>query len=75
MRDFNNDGEFHAVLKKQWENAIEVDETFATGVRTSDPDIEADRNIRKAYAAGKFDPFTMKTSTHPTDKYLQLLNK
>ncbi len=45
MRDFNNDGEFHAVLKKQWENAIEVDETFATGVRTSDPDIEADRNI------------------------------
>ena len=75
MRDFNNDGEFHAVLKKQWEKEIEVDETFGTGVRTSEPVLEADRKIREAFDAGKFDPFTMKTSTHPTDKYLQLLNK
>ena len=57
-RDFNNDGEFHAVLKKQWDNEIQVDDTFGTGVRTSDPDLEADRKIREAFDAGKFDPFS-----------------
>jgi hypothetical protein len=57
-RDFNNDGEFHAVLKKQWEKEIEVDETFGTGVRTSDPVLEADQKIREAFDAGKFDPFS-----------------
>jgi len=58
MRDFNNDRQFHAVLKKQWKNEIEVDETFGTGVRTSDPDLEADRKIREVFDAGKFDPFS-----------------
>jgi hypothetical protein len=45
-RDFNNDGEFHAVLKKQWEKEIQNDNTFATGVHTSLPDLEADQKIR-----------------------------
>jgi len=57
-RDFNNDGEFHAVLKKQWENAIEDDDTFGTGIGTSEPDLEADRKIREKYDEGLFDPFT-----------------
>jgi hypothetical protein len=48
-RDFNNDGEFHAVLKKMWDMEIEVDPTFVTGVRTSEPDLEADWKIRKKY--------------------------
>jgi hypothetical protein len=56
-RDFNREGEFHAVLKKQWETEIEVDKTFGTGVKTSHPDLEADRKIRDTYAERKFDPF------------------
>jgi len=44
-RDFNNDGELHAVLMKQWEKEIQNDDTFATGVHTSLPDLEADRKI------------------------------
>jgi hypothetical protein len=34
-----------------------VDETFGTGVKTSHPDLEADRKIRDTYAEGEFDPF------------------
>jgi len=57
-RHFNNDGEFHAVLKKQWDKAIEEDDSFGTGVGTSEPDLEADRKIREKYDQGLFDPFT-----------------
>jgi hypothetical protein len=56
-RDFNGEGELHAVLKKQWEKAMEVVEMFATGVKTSNPDLEADRKIRDTYAEGNVDPF------------------
>jgi hypothetical protein len=48
-RDFNNEGEFHAVLKEMWNMEVEKDPTFATGVRTSAPDLEADRKIRESH--------------------------
>jgi hypothetical protein len=64
-RDFNNDGEFHAVLKKQWEKEIQNDNTFATGVRTSLPDLEADQKIRLKYDQGLFDLFSTSDGTLP----------
>jgi hypothetical protein len=35
LKHFNKDGEFHAVLIKQWQEAMLDDPTFATGVGTS----------------------------------------
>jgi hypothetical protein len=58
-KDFNGDGEFHAVLKSQWEQQKAKDPTFATGVNTSTFDYEADYKIREAYRDNKFDPFSM----------------
>jgi hypothetical protein len=64
-RDFNNDEEFHAVLKKQWEKETQKDDTFGTGVRTSLPDLEADRKIHLKYDKGLFDPFSISNGTLP----------
>ncbi len=35
LKHFNKDGEFHAVLMKQWQEAMQDDPTFASGVGTS----------------------------------------
>jgi hypothetical protein len=66
-RDFNGDGEFHAILKKQWDEEMKKDPTFATGVGTSTFDYEADRKIRDAYLNKSFDPFAADESTKAYD--------
>lgn len=60
LTDFNGEGEYHAVLKKQWEQLMEMDETFASGIGTSSFDYEADKKIRDAYLDEKnsFNPFS-----------------
>jgi hypothetical protein len=60
--DFNGPGEFHAVLKKQWEEERKKDPKFATGVLTSTFDYEADSKIRNAYPK-TFDPFSTSDGT------------
>ncbi|MFY7882254.1 MAG: hypothetical protein ACOVR6_08160 [Fimbriimonas sp.] len=62
-RDFNGNGEFHAVLKRQWENEVNKDPQFATGIRTSSPDLDADWKIREKYNAKEFDPFSTSDGT------------
>jgi hypothetical protein len=57
-RDFNGNGEFHAVLNRQWENEIEKDPQFGTGMCTSSPDLDADWKIRQKSDAKEFDPFS-----------------
>jgi len=44
---FNGNGEFHAIPKIQWENEMEKDPEFVTGIQTSNPDLDADWKIRK----------------------------
>jgi hypothetical protein len=60
--DFNGPGEFHAVLKKQWEEERKKDPKFATGILTSTFDYDADRKIREAYPKD-FDPFSTSDGT------------
>ncbi len=62
-RDFNGNGEFHAVLKKRWENEIDKDPQFATGICTSSPDLDADWKIREKYKAKEFNPFSTSDGT------------
>jgi hypothetical protein len=57
-KHFNKDGEFRAVLIKQWHEAMSHDPTFATGVGTSTIDYAADHKIREKYAKKEFDPFS-----------------
>jgi hypothetical protein len=53
------------VLKKQWKKEIQNNDTFGTGVRTSLPDLEADRKICLKYDQGLFDPFSTSDRTLP----------
>jgi hypothetical protein len=63
LKHFNKDGEFHAVLMKQWQEAMQDDPTFASGVGTSTIDYEADRKIREKYNKKEFDPFSINDGT------------
>jgi hypothetical protein len=47
--DFNGDGEFHAVIKRLWENEIGKDPKYGTGVKTSSFDWNGDEKLRAAY--------------------------
>jgi hypothetical protein len=67
LLDFNGDGEFHAVLKAQWELEKAKDPTYATGVRTSTFDFEADYKIREAYRSKRFDPLSESNKTSAYD--------
>jgi hypothetical protein len=60
--DFNGDGEFHAVLKSQWDAQMKQDETFASGVGTATFDWDGDLKIRECYREGKFNPFSLEIS-------------
>jgi hypothetical protein len=58
LKHFNKDGEFHAVLIKQWQETMAVEPTFASGVGTSTIDYHADQKIREKYEKKLFDPFS-----------------
>jgi len=44
--DFNGEGEFHGVLSTMWAKQMEEDPDFATGVKTSTCDMNADFKLR-----------------------------
>ncbi len=73
LKHFNGDGEYHAVLRKQWEETMKQDPTYATGVGTSTFDYEADRKIRDAYKGGKWDPFSTSDGNSAYDHRKQYL--
>jgi len=56
--DFNGVGEFHAVLTSQWDKERSLDPSFASGVKTSTFDMDADYKIREFYREGKFNPLS-----------------
>jgi hypothetical protein len=73
LRDFNGDGEYHAVLRRHWEETLKVDPTHATGIGTSTFDYEADRKIREKYKEGKWDPFSNSNGSSACDHRKQYL--
>ncbi len=73
VRDFNGDGEYHAVLQKQWEETMKVDPTYATRVGTSTFDYEVDRKIRDKYNEGNWDPFSTSDGSTAYDHRHQYL--
>ena len=73
--DFNGEGEFHAVVKRLWDNEMKKDPKFGTGVKTSTFDYDGDKKLLAAYRDpdNPFNPWDTSDSTDAVNSRLRYL--
>lgn len=73
--DFNGEGEFHAVVKRLWDNEMKKDPKFGTGVKTSTFDYDGDEKLLAAYRDpnNPFNPWDTSDSTDAVNSCLRYL--